>query len=103
MPEWFVAVATAAVLVLAAARLTRLVVDDTWPPTVWARGLFLAYAPEPWHDLVRCAFCLAPWFTLPLGLWGYLTNWQTAWWLFCGWLAASYLASSYVVRDTPGE
>jgi hypothetical protein len=101
VPEWFIAVATALVLVGAAGRLTRLIVDDTWPPTEWLKFQYLNRVNEAWAGLVTCAFCLAPWFTLALGLWGYLTGWQTAWWLFCGWLAASYAASMLVVRDTP--
>lgn len=95
------AVATALVLIGASARLTRLVVDDEWPPTEWAKGLYQRRAPEKWLPLSTCAFCLAPWLTLALGAWGYLTGWQTAWWLFCGWLAAAYAASMLVVRDTP--
>jgi len=57
--------------------------------------------PEPWWDLVGCAFCFAPWVTAVNLAWYLLTDGQTAWWVVNGWLAAAYLAAMIVVRDTP--
>jgi hypothetical protein len=99
-PDWLV-LAAAAVGVLGTARATRLVVDDTWPPVLWLRSWYLSRAPEPWHDLVQCAFCLAPWVALPNLAWAVLSDLHWSWWLANGWFAAAYAASMVVVRDTP--
>ena len=86
--------------VLSTARLTRLVTQDTFPPIVWFRMKWDDLTDDgPWSKLVHCHWCMAPWLTIPVGLWGWLTNLQTAWWVFNGWLAAAYVASMIVERD----
>lgn len=104
MTIWTAAEIVAAVIVgiLSAARLTRLLVDDSWPPSAWARDRWRVLVRDgKWSDLVDCAFCAAPYFTagvLATALWSDLAQW---WWIINGWLAASYIASMIVVRDTP--
>jgi len=83
------------------ARLTRLWVDDTWPPVAWLRRHYLRLAPSDWEDLATCAFCAAPWAAaLTLG-WAITSDLHWTWWLFHGWLGGAYVASMIVVRDTP--
>jgi hypothetical protein len=93
--------AAVAVGVIAVARLTRLVVDDDFPPVAWLRREYMARANESWATLPTCAFCVAPYFTAGSLAWALLTDLGTAWWVFHGWLAVAYLASMLVVRDTP--
>lgn len=86
--------------VMSVARLTRLLTQDSFPPAVWVRLRWDELTNEnAWSTLFHCHFCLAPWLAAPILLWGWLTDLQTAWWLFNGWLAASYAASMVVERD----
>ena len=93
---------------LAVGRLARLVVDDDWPPVVWARGKYVAKVPEPWMELVACSFCVAPWFALVnLGA-GWLSingdgllDWW--WWLPNIWLAMAYVGAMITARDIPAD
>jgi hypothetical protein len=100
MGEIIVVAAAVIVGILSVARLTRLLTQDTFPPAVWFRMKWDDYTDESgWNTLLHCHWCLAPWLTLPIGLWGWLTDLQTAWWVFNGWLAAAYVASMVVERD----
>lgn len=96
----FAYIAAAIVLVLSSARLTRLVTQDPWPPMVWVRDRWDERTSESlWNDLLHCHWCFSPWATGVLLLWGWLTDLQTAWWVFNGWMAAAYLAAMVVERD----
>lgn len=107
---WIAVVVTT---ILSAARLSRLLVIDKFPPVKRVR---LWYEDKTdgsdWQWLTMCAFCMAPWVTLLVLAAGLLAGVYdpsthrsydnldyTAWWLFNGWLAVSYLAASYVARD----
>lgn len=104
MTDTLVVVAAVVVGVLSVARLTRLLAQDTFPPSVWLRTMWDRVTDDgPWSTLVHCAFCLAPWLAVPVLLWGWLTDLHTPWWLFNGWLAGSYVASMIVVRDEPED
>lgn len=93
---FFIAVVT----VVSSARVARLVGFDVWPPSKWLRRQWdKATGASDWNDLVRCPFCIAPWFTLAVLGWGYFTDWNLAWWLFNGWMAASYAASYILIYD----
>jgi hypothetical protein len=97
-------IAVAAVAVLSSARLTRFLVYDEFPPIMWLRERLKVVEVEDlaksrWKLLAVCGFCMSFWVTLAVVTWGYLTDWQTAWWLVNGTFAASYLAASYVARD----
>jgi hypothetical protein len=94
-------IALAAVVgIISAARLTRLLTQDNYPPVVWLRIKYQDRTEGTgWEDLVTCPYCAAPWIMAGIGLWGWLTEFQTAWWVFNVWLAASYLVAMVVVRD----
>ena len=96
-------VIAAAVLVgiLSAARLTRLIVDDEWPPVLWAKAQYQGRVPEQWSKLVSCAACAAPWAVLPVLAWALVSELHWTWWVFNGWLAGSYVATMIVWRDYP--
>lgn len=97
----FAVLATAVVVGLfSSARLTRLVVEDTFPPMVWLRVKWDTITNDgPWSLLAHCHWCLSLWMVIPIGLWGWLTELQTAWWVFNVWLAAGYVAGMIVERD----
>jgi hypothetical protein len=93
-------VAIALVGVLATARLTRLLVADMYPPSIWVRIQWHHFTRDGgWAKLVDCHFCAAPYFAaLVFGV-GYFLHWPTWWWVATCWLAASYAAALVVERD----
>lgn len=85
---------------LSAARLTRLVTQDTFPPAVWLRMKWDEITDDgPWSTLMHCHWCLGPWMVIPVGLWGWLSEFHTPWWVVNVWLAAAYVVSMIVERD----
>lgn len=111
-PEFYW-IAVVLVTIVSAARLSRLLVIDKFPPIKRVRTWYEDKTDgSDWQWLALCAFCMAPWVMVfvfgtglaagvygdPLGRpedhWAFL-----AWWLFNGWMAMSYLAASYVARD----
>jgi hypothetical protein len=95
-------VVLAAVIIgtLSAARLTRLVTQDSFPPAVWLRIKWdLLTEGSGWNVLFHCHWCMAPWMTLPIGVWGWLSDLHITWWAFNLWLAVSYLVAMIVERD----
>lgn len=96
----FMWVAVALVVVLSSARLTRLLVNDKFPPILWVRNKYEdATDGSGWQRLTMCPYCMSFWITLTVVLWGWLTDWQTAWWVVNSIFAASYLAAIVVIYD----
>ena len=95
-----VAAAAATVGVVAAARLTRLVTKDHWPPMSWARRKYVELTKDTeWSVLAECPFCVAPYVVAADLSWALKSDLDRKWWVVNGWLAASYAASWIVVRD----
>jgi len=95
-------VAASFVAVLSISRLSRLVVDDSWPFSVWFRSKWREWTHDgPWSGLVDCHFCVSPYIAAPIFAWGWLSDLHWSWWAFNGWLALAYLAAIVAVRDTP--
>lgn len=98
--------AAALVAILATARLTRLLVVDSWPPAAWLRIKWDSLTAEkdgedgPWGALVHCPWCMAPWMAVVVFGSGLLTDFNVWWWIIFGWLALSYVAASIVARDS---
>lgn len=85
---------------LSSARLTRLITQDSFPPSAWFRAKWDKLTDDgDWSILMHCHWCLAPWVVIPIGLWAWLTDFHVSWWVFNGWLAASYIAAGIVERD----
>ena len=100
MPRDVVVAAAASVGVVAAARLTRLVTKDHWPPMSWARRKYVEVTGDSeWSVLAECPFCVAPYVVAADLAWAVNSELDKKWWLVNGWLAASYAASWIVVRD----
>lgn len=86
--------------VLSAARLTRLLVADEFPPVVWFRIKWdEATKDGSWSKLVHCPWCAAPYFSAIVLAWALLSGLHWTWWVFNGWLAGAYLASMVVFHD----
>lgn len=94
--------------IVASARFTRLVVADSFPPSVWVRIKFATLTKDgSWSTLVQCPWCFAPYVVAADLAWGLLADvWVTpldlaakVWWVVNGWLAASYAASWIVYHD----
>lgn len=95
-------VVLAAVIIgtLSAARLTRLITQDSFPPAVWLRIKWDTLTDDSgWNVLFHCHWCMAPWMVLPIGVWGWLSDLHISWWVFNLWLAVAYIASMIVERD----
>lgn len=92
-------VAAAIVAAMSAARITRLITWDDFPPSVWLRIKFADLVGDKWGKVVNCMWCFGPYAAAFVLGWGYLTGFDKWWWLFNGWLALAYAASMVVVRD----
>jgi hypothetical protein len=99
-------IAVAIIAIGSAARLTRLVVHDDFPPMRWFRDWVLdKFEPSPWTLLVICPFCVSFWITLvifglaPSVVENYGEPWSILWWWVNGSLAASYVVGEVVFRD----
>ena len=93
---------TAVVAVLASARLTRLIVADTYPPVAWLRSKWAGLTHDgEWAALVSCSFCAAPYVSAVVLALGYWLDWPTWWYVACCWLAVSYAAAIVVQYDEP--
>ena len=94
------AVAAAAVGVVAAARATRLVTKDHWPPMSFVRRKYVELTEgTEWSVLAECPFCVAPYVVAADLAWALRSDLGRKWWIANGWFAASYAASLIVVRD----
>lgn len=97
-------VAVAVVTVLSAARLTRLATVDRFPPIRWIREKFEnATDGSDWQLLTMCGYCFSFWATLAVVLWGYFTDFQTAWWLVNSVFGGSYVAAITMALDQDGS
>lgn len=100
MNETLIIALAVVVGVLSVGRLTRLVAQDSFPPSVWFRIKWDELTNDgPWSVLAHCHWCLTPWITIPIGLWGWLSDLHWSWWAFNVWLAVAYLAAIVVDRD----
>lgn len=93
-------VAIALVTVLSAARITRLFTWDALPPMVWLRDKYDKMTHDgDWSLLLHCGYCFGFWAALGVVGWGYLSEFDTVWWLANGVLAAAYLAAIVMAFD----
>ena len=99
--------AAVAVAVLGVYRLARVIIYDTFPPSIWVRIKWDDWTHDSsWNTLLHCPWCLVPWIMLVAIGWFFLglfvAVWIAwAWWIFWGWLALSGLATMVYVRDEP--
>lgn len=102
--EWWVWVAAAFVAVVSTARTARLLTWDDFPPVQWVRDRYLAAVGDsPWSKLAQCAFCLAPYLSVGMIAWIWLSDLHWTWWLINGWWTLAYLAAIVVSYDQPQD
>lgn len=100
MQSEFFWIAVAVVTALASARITRLFVWDSFPPSAWLRMKWDDRTDgTSWNTLLHCGYCFGMYAAGFVVLTGWLSNWHTAWWVFHGWLAASYVAAIVMAYD----
>lgn len=97
----FTWVAIAVISVVSAARITRLMTYDIFPPIKWIREKYINAFPEgsDWATLWVCPYCFGMYSAAFVLLWGHLSHWDIYWWLFNGWMAMSYAAAVFMVHD----
>lgn len=82
------------VAVVGSARVTRLIVADEYPPSIWVRMKWDQITHDgPWAKLVHCPWCASPYVFAVCFAWAVLSDLHWSWWVFWGWLAGSYLAA----------
>lgn len=100
MNDTLITILAVVVGVLSVGRLTRLITQDSFPPSVWLRIKWDELTNDgPWSILAHCHWCITVWITIPIGLWGWLSNLHWSWWAFNLWLAVAYAAAMVVDRD----
>lgn len=97
-------IAIGVVGILSAARISRLVTVDDWPPTVWLRIKWDTLTRDgAWSNLVHCPYCFAPYSWAFVLAWGIIFDWPTLWWIFNSWLAGAYVAAIVQANDGPRD
>lgn len=99
----FVLICAFVVGTLAVTRITRLIVDDDYPPIQWATEQYARRAPDKWVKLVECPWCVAPYVTVVDMAWAWSTGLHWTFWFANVWAAVSWLASFLCVRDIPPD
>lgn len=100
--EWYVWLAASFIAVVSVGRTARLLTWDDFPPILWLRTRFLAAAGDgPWGKLAQCGFCLAPYLSLGMVAWMWLSDLNWWWFGINGWWALSYLGAILLSYDQP--
>ena len=104
----WIAVLAIIVAVLGVGRLTRAIVYDDFPPSVWWRTKWSEITHDgPWAKLFHCWWCLSFWIALVCVGWFLLGDvhafFAWSWWIFWGSLSIGYLSAMVIVRDEPRE
>lgn len=85
--------------ILSSARLTLLVLADSWPPSVWLRMKWDDLTGDnPWAEILRCAWCLPPWVLAVNLAAALLSGLHPVWWIVNVWLAASLVTSWVAIK-----
>ena len=94
----------AVVFIVASARITRLIVADTFPPSVKLRIWYEDRASGGWESLLSCPWCFGFWAVVANAAAGWAAHglgsltW-TIWAVGNGLMAASYVTSYIVFHD----
>lgn len=89
--------------VVATGRITRLFVDDDFPPVVWLREKYILAVPEKWGLLVECPFCVSVYVAAANLTWAWVSELHWTWWFGNILAAGCYLAAVLNTRDVPPE
>lgn len=108
--EW---AATAAILIISSARITRLLIFDKFPPIAAVRDKFIAATDKSetgrkWQIIAFCEYCASFWAAAAVLTWAVLAGVFDpedsslsvhAWYYVNGALTAAYLAAMVMVHD----
>lgn len=83
---------------LAAARVTRLIVEDDFPPAVAVRNFIDSRFPAKWATLFHCPFCMGFWVSLMNLTWAWFWP-SSAWWFVNLAFAGAYVIAWIVYND----
>lgn len=104
---WPLLALSAVIVVLGSARLTRLLVHETFPPAAYVRMAWdWLFRETEWATLVKCHWCASFWIVLiSIGL--YLLTFLATWWAWVFWityvaLSMAYIAAWIVHHDEDG-
>lgn len=89
---------------LGTARITKLLVEDQFPPTAKLRNAWVktfTNRDSDWVELFLCGFCMSVWVAGANIAVAYFSDFHTVWWVLNGWLAAAYLSGIIIARDVP--
>lgn len=90
----------ALVAILSAARITRLITIDAFPPAAWMRALWDRITRDgDWSLLFHCPYCMSFWVTIGVVGSGIWSDYHPAWWVINGVFGGSYLAAIIVRFD----
>lgn len=90
----------AVVAITSAARITRLITIDAFPPAAWVRAKWDQITNEnDWALLFHCPYCMSFWVTIAVIGSGLASHGHPAWWVVNGVFGASYLAAIMVRFD----
>lgn len=90
----------AVVGVLSAARITRLITWDDFPPSMWVRDMWDRITNEnKWALLFHCPWCMGFWVTAAVALSGWYSDFHFWWWMVNVIFGLSYVAAMIVIRD----
>jgi hypothetical protein len=93
-------VLAAVVGTLSAARITRLITWDKFPPAVRVRMIWDRLTNDgEWSLLFHCPWCMGFWVTGGVVLWGYFTEFDKWWWITNSIFGLSYVAAMVIVHD----
>ena len=93
---WPLLALSAVIVVLGSARLTRLLVHETFPPAAYLRaGWDRLTSGSDWNVLGHCHWCLSFWVTVAsIGL--YLLTFLAVWWAWVFWITYAALSMAYI-------
>lgn len=95
--EW---VAVAIVSVMSAARLTRLLTVDKFPPIKFVRDWYENKTDgSNWQLLTMCGYCMGFWTALVVVGWGWLSGFNEPWWVVNAVLAVAYAGAIVMAHD----
>lgn len=98
--NYFDYVLAALVGTISAARITRLITWDKFPPSQWIRDMWdRITGPNGWNLLFHCPWCMSFWVSLGIYAWGYLSGYDFYWWTVNAIFGLSYVAAFLVVHD----
>lgn len=88
---------------IATARLTRLIVDDSFPPVRAVTDWYIHHTNEKWGLLAECPWCVSFWIALANTGAAWASDLAWWWWFANVPFAVSWIAAYMCLRDIPPD